>query len=307
MTIINAYWTGVITQTGIMMIAIIGISLLTGFTGIFSMGHAGFMCIGGYVSALLVKSVGLPIWVGIIGGMLASMLFGLIIAVPTMKMDGDYFLIASIGIGEAVRLLVENTYNLTGGSTGMMDIGRINSLGLVLLLDVVVILFAVFFLRSKYGRNCIAVRDNEVAATAMGIDVYRTKIIVFMISCAIVALSGALLGHYLNYINPKIYNAKKSSELIMTVIMGGQGSLSGSIIAGLILTPLPELLRTESAQEWRMAIYGVLIVLVIMFRPNGLMGGKEINIKGMIRFFKEKREKVTAKVNGTTEKEGIEE
>ena len=204
MTIINAYWTGVITQTGIMMIAIIGISLLTGFTGIFSMGHAGFMCIGGYVSALLVKSVGLPIWAGIIGGMLASMLFGLIIAIPTMKMDGDYFLIASIGIGEAVRLLVENTYNLTGGSTGMMDIGRINSLGLVLLLDVVVILFAVFFLRSKYGRNCIAVRDNEVAATAMGIDVYRTKIIVFVISCAIVALSGALLGHYLNYINPRI-------------------------------------------------------------------------------------------------------
>ena len=285
MTIINAYWTGIITQTGIMLIAIIGVSLLTGFTGIFSMGHAGFMCVGAYVSALLVKSCGLPIWVGILCGMAASMLFGLLIGLPTLRLRGDYFLIASIGIGEAIRLIVENTYDLTGGSTGMMDIGRFTSLPVVLLLDVLVIVFAVRFLKSKFGRNCVAIREDETAAIAMGIDVYRTKVLVFIISCALVALSGALLGHYLNYVNPKIFNARKSSELIMTVIMGGSGSLTGSILAGLVLTPLPEFLRTESAQEWRMAIYGILIVLIIMFRPNGLMGNKELTIAGIKRFF----------------------
>ena len=285
MIIINAYWTGVITQTGIMLIAIIGVSLLTGFTGIFSMGHAGFMCVGAYVSALLVKSGGMPIWVGVIGGMIAAMLFGLLIGLPTLRLRGDYFLIASIGIGEAIRLIVENTYDITGGSTGMMDIGRFTSLPVVLLLDVLVVIFAIHFLRSRFGRNCVAIREDETAAIAMGIDVYRTKVLVFIISCALVALSGALLGHYLNYVNPKIFNARKSSELIMTVIMGGSGSLTGTILAGLVLTPLPEFLRTESAQEWRMAIYGILIVLIIMFRPNGLMGNKELTISGIKNFF----------------------
>ena len=285
MIIINAYWTGVITQTGIMLIAIIGVSLLTGFTGIFSMGHAGFMCVGAYVSALLVKSGGMPIWVGVIGGMIAAMLFGLLIGLPTLRLRGDYFLIASIGIGEAIRLIVENTYDITGGSTGMMDIGRFTSLPVVLLLDVLVVIFAIHFLRSRFGRNCVAIREDETAAIAMGIDVYRTKVLVFIISCALVALSGALLGHYLNYVNPKIFNARKSSELIMTVIMGGSGSLTGTILAGLVLTPLPEFLRTESAQEWRMAIYGILIVLIIMFRPNGLMGNRELTISGIKNFF----------------------
>ena len=286
MTIINAYWTGIITQTGIMLIAIIGVSLLTGFTGIFSMGHAGFMCVGAYASALLVKTAGMPIWVGVICGMIVSMLFGLLIGLPTLRLRGDYFLIASIGIGEAIRLIVENTYDLTGGSTGMMDIGRFTSLPVVLVLDVLVVIFAINFLRSKFGRNCVAIREDETAAIAMGIDVYRTKVLVFIISCALVALSGALLGHYLNYVNPKIFNARKSSELIMTVIMGGSGSLTGSILAGLVLTPLPEFLRTESAQEWRMAIYGILIVLIIMFRPNGLMGNKELTISGIKNFFR---------------------
>lgn len=237
MVIINAYWTGIIIQTGIMLIAIIGVSLLTGFTGVFSMGHAGFMCIGAYVSAILVKNFGIPIWTGLLSGIIVAMLFGLLIGLPTLRLRGDYFLIASIGIGEAIRLIIENTYNITGGSTGMMGIGRFNSLTSVLLLDLIVILFAVNFINSKFGRNCIAVREDEIAARAMGINVYKTKVIVFVISCALAALSGGLLGHYLNYVNPSIYNARKSSELIMTVIMGGSGSLTGSILAGSILTP----------------------------------------------------------------------
>ncbi len=286
MVFINQYWTGVLIQTGIMLIGIIGVSLLTGFTGIFSMGQAGFMCLGAYTSALCVKSLGFPIWLGIICGMLLSVLFGLIIAFPTLKLRGDYFLIASIGIGEAVRLMVENTYSLTGGATGLLSIGSVASLPLVLVLDIVVIIFAVNFIKSKFGRNCIAIREDETAATAMGINVYKTKIMVFLICCALCALSGAMLGHYLNYVSPKVFTARKSSELVMTVIMGGGGSLSGSILAGLILTPLPEILRTDAAQEWRMAIYGVLVILIIMFKPNGLMGNKEFSFRNITKRFK---------------------
>ena len=285
MTFINAYWTGVLTQVGIYMIAVIGVSLLTGFTGIFSMGHAGFMCVGAYTSALLVKGCGWPIWLGLIAGMAMATLFGLLIGLPTLRLRGDYFLIASIGIGEAIRLIVENTYDLTGGSTGMMDIGRINSLELVLILDVIVLIGAINFLRSRQGRNCVAIREDETAAVAMGIDSYKTKVMVFCISCALAGLAGGLLGHYLNYVNPKIFNMTKSNELAMIVIMGGGGSLTGSIIAGLILLPLPEVLRIEAAQEWRMAIYGILIVLTIMFRPNGLMGNKELTFASFRRLF----------------------
>ncbi len=277
----SAYLTGICITTGIMLIAIVGVSLLTGFTGVFSMGHAGFMCVGAYTSALLVKQAGLPIGLGLVGGMLMAMVVGFIIGFPTLKLSGDYFLIASIGIGEAIRLLVENTYGLTGGSTGMMDIGRLNSLPVILVIDVIVIIAAVNFLRSRHGRNCIAVREDETAAIAMGIDPFKYKLIAFVISCALCGLAGALLGHYLNYVNPKIFSMRKSNELIMTVIMGGGGSLTGSIFAGLILTPLPELLRTEAAQQWRMAIYGILIVLVIMFKPNGLMGNKELTLHGL--------------------------
>lgn len=283
--LISAYWTGILIQTGIMLIAVVGVSLLTGFTGVFSMGHAGFMCVGAYASALLVKLCGFPVWAGLLCGMAMAMLFGLIIGIPTLKLRGDYFLIASIGIGEAIRLIVENTYSLTGGSTGMMDIGRFNSLPAILIIDVIVVLFAINFLRSKFGRNCVAIREDETAATAMGIDVYKHKLLVFAISCALVGLAGGLMGHYLNYVNPKIFSMKKSSELVMIVIMGGGGSLTGSILAGLILVPLPELLRTEAAQEWRMAIYGILVVLVIMFRPNGLMGNKELTISGIKKSF----------------------
>ncbi|MDL2218302.1 branched-chain amino acid ABC transporter permease [Christensenellaceae bacterium OttesenSCG-928-M15] len=282
----SAYVEGILIQTGITLIAIVGVSLLTGFTGIFSMGHAGFMCIGAYTSALLCKLAGFPVGLGLICGMIAAMLVGFLIGLPTLKLRGDYFLIASIGIGEAIRLIVENTYSLTGGSTGMMDIGRVNSLPLVIILDIIVIVGAANFLRSKHGRNCIAIREDEIAATAMGINVYRHKLMVFAISCALCGLAGGLLGHYLNYVNPRVFAMKKSNELIMTVIMGGGGSLTGSIIAGLILTPLPELLRVEGAEAWRMAIYGILIVLVIMFRPNGLMGNKELTITGIKNFFR---------------------
>ena len=280
----NSYWFGILTQTGIYLLAVLGVCILTGFTGLFSFGHAGFMAIGGYVSAIAVKFGDLPLPVGLLLGTAAAALIGIAIGSPTLKLRGDYFLIATLGIGEAIRMILEN-WEFVGGAKGLTDVGGGISFPLVLCIDILVIFMLANFLRSKHGRNCIAIRENETAARAMGINIFRYKLLAMGISCALAGLAGALLGHYMNYLQPTMFNSVKSNELLIMVIMGGFGSLTGSIISALILVPLPEILRIGSAQEWRMVVYGLLVVLIILFKPTGLMGYRELTIRGIRNFF----------------------
>lgn len=300
----SSYWIGILTQTGIYLLAVLGVCILTGFTGLFSFGHAGFMAIGGYVSALVVKYLGLPLPVGLLLGMTAATLLGVLIGTPTLKLRGDYFLIATLGIGEAIRMILEN-WEFVGGAKGMTDVGRGVTFPLVLVLDILVILSLVHFLNSKHGRSCVAIRENETAALAMGINVARYKVLAMGISCALAGLSGALLGHYMNYLQPTMFNSTKSNELLIMVIMGGFGSLTGSIISTLILVPLPELLRVGSnIQEWRMVIYGLLVVLIILFKPTGLMGYREFSLRGSINFLRNLLELVRSRLKRHNRKEG---
>ncbi len=279
------YWLGVATLTGIYMIAILGVSVLTGFTGLFSMGHAGFMAIGAYTSALVTKTFHVPILVGLICGMLAALLIGLLIGYPTLRLKGDYFVIATLGIGEVTKLIIENLPDLTGGARGMTDVPGGATFPLVLCFLIVTIWFLHNFIRSKHGRNCIAVREEELAAASIGTCVANYKLLAMGISCALCGISGALLAHYMHYLSPTMFSMVKSDELVMTVILGGCGSLTGTIIASMILVPLPEILRFGSVQEWRMVFYGLLVVLVIIFKPSGLMGTKELSISGIRGFF----------------------
>ncbi len=280
------YWLGVATLTGIYMIAVLGVSILTGFTGLFSVGHAGFMAIGAYTSALLTKTYGIPIVLGVISAMAAALLVGLLFVYPTLKLKGDYFVIATLGIGQATKLIIENLPDITGGARGLTGIPSGSSFITVLIIVVVVIWILSNFLRSKQGRNCVAVREDELAAASIGTKVASYKLLAMGISCALCGLSGALLAHYMQYLSPSMFSIVKSDELVMTVILGGTGSLTGSIIASLILIPLPEVLRFGAIQEWRMVFYGLLVVLVIIFKPSGLMGNKEFSIAGMKRLFK---------------------
>lgn len=280
----NYYWIGVATLTGIYMIAILGVSILTGFTGLFSMGHAGFMAIGAYTSALLTKTFHLPILVGVFFGMIAALIVGLIIGYPTLKLRGDYFVIATLGIGEVTKLLLENLQGFTGGARGLTDVPGGVTFPMVLCFLVVIIWGLSNFLRSKQGRNCIAVREEELATASIGADVTHYKMLAMGISCALCGISGALLAHYMEYLNPTMFNMVVSDQLVMTVILGGCGSLTGTIIASMILVPLPEILRFGAVQEWRMVFYGLLVVLVIIFKPSGLMGSKELSIEGIKKF-----------------------
>lgn len=279
------YWIGVATLTGINMIAILGVSILTGFTGLFSMGHAGFMAIGAYTSALVTKTFNLPILVGTLFGMIASLTIGLIIGYPTLKLKGDYFVIATLGIGEITKLIIENLPDVTGGARGLTDIPKGVTFTMVVCILLLIIWALRNFLRSKQGRNCIAVREQEMAAASIGINVARYKMLAMGISCALCGISGSLLAHYMHYLHPTMFNMIKSDELVMTVILGGCGSLTGTIIASLILLPLPEILRIGSIQEWRMVFYGFLVVMIIIFKPSGLMGTKEFSIPNIKGFF----------------------
>ncbi len=281
----NEYIIGVIALTGLWLIAILGISLLTGFTGLFSFGHAGFMAIGAYTSALTVKYFHIPVIAGVILGAAFATLIGIAISYPSLKLKGDYFLIATLGFGETVRLIVEYAQNLTGGAKGLPDVAKGFSLTSILIIDIIVIVLLTNFLKSRHGRNCIAIREEETAAQAMGINVTRYKVIALAISCALAGLSGAMMGHYLQYLHPVMFAMDKSNQLILTAIMGGLGSITGTVLATSILVPMPELLRIENVQEWRMVLYGVIVILIILFKPTGLMGYKEFAFKDIIRFF----------------------
>jgi len=275
----NEYFIGVIALTGIQLIAMLGVSLLTGFTGLYSFGHAGFMAIGGYTSALVVKYLQIPVFCGVAIGVLVATLVGIAIGYPALRLKGDYFLIATLGFGEAIRQIIEYAQNLTGGAKGLPDVVKAFELPTILLIDIIVIIILINFLRSTHGRNCIAIREEETAAQAMGIDITRYKTISLAISCALTGLSGAMMAHFMQYLHPSMFGMMVSDMLIITVILGGLGSITGTILATCILVPLPELLRIENIQSWRMVTYGVIILLILQFKPSGLYGYKEITFK----------------------------
>lgn len=275
------YWLGVATLVGIYLIATLGVSILCGFTGMFSMGHAGFMAIGAYTSALLTKHFDVPIFVGIIAGMIVAAVVGAIVSYPTLKLRDDYFIIVTLGIGEAIKLIIQNAVGLTGGARGLSDIPKFNNVWIVWLIVILTMIVLRSYINSKHGRNCVAVREEELAAQSVGINLFRYKMEAMVISCLLCGCSGALLGHYMRYLQPNMFSLVKSDELIIMVILGGRGSLTGTFLAGLLLLPLPELLRFGSAEQWRMVLYGLLVVLVILFRPSGLMGTRELTLRDL--------------------------
>ena len=225
------YWLGIATLTCIYLIAILGVSILVGFTGLFSLGHAGFMAIGGYITALVIKMFGLPFFVSLIFGILAAMLVGGLIGKLTLNLKGDYFVIATLAVGECTKLVIENIPEITGGARGLTDIPKVTTFPIAFGILVFVTILLVNFLHSKQGRNCIAIREEELAAQSVGINATGYKMRAFLISCALCGLAGGLLAGYMGYLYPTMFTMAKSNELTLIVILGGAGSLTGSILA----------------------------------------------------------------------------
>ena len=275
----SIYIQGIVYLISINLISVMGLSLLTGFTGSFCFGQAGFMAVGAYVSGMLTKMAGFPLWAGIICGAIAGALISIPIGLPTLKLKGDYFAIATLGFAEAVRLILENLQKYTGGARGIPGIETMKSPIPVLIIAIIVYVLIRFYVSSTHGRKCIAIREDEMAANCIGINSPRMKTISFFVNGLLAGLAGALLAHYVGFIQPSMFGMAKSTELIIMVIFGGMHSVTGALLSTIMLTSLPELLRAASI--WRLVVYGLLVVIIMVVRPEGLLGTWELTLANL--------------------------
>ena len=269
------YIYSILTLTGITMIGVMGTYIVTGLTGQFSFGQAAFMAVGGYVSAMLALRFNLPFAAAALAGSAAAMLAGLLVGVPTVRLRRDYISLVTFGFGEAIISVLNNSAQLTGGAEGLVNIPKRVELPLVLLSVIGCLLLVACYKNSKYGRQCLALRSDELAARSMGIDVNRLKLVTFLFASAITGYAGVLYAFYAQYLEPGYFNWTVSAEWLIIVFVGGINSLTGAMVSALILSSLPELLRFASA--WRIIIYCVIVLIIINYRPNGIFGDWEIS------------------------------
>lgn len=279
----DIYIQGILILAGINLMAVLGLSLLTGFTGLFSFGHAGFMAIGGYTSAFMTVKFGMPFIPALLAGALVASLISALIGKLTLNLKGDYFCIATLGFGEAIRLIFDNVQYL-GGARGWPGIPAYTNIWNVLVINILGIWLLANLINSRHGRNMIAVREEELASQIVGINVFKSKLTSLMLSAAYAGIAGGLMAHYMTFLQPKMFALVKSTELIIIVIFGGLGSISGSVLGALLLTILPEALR--AFDQWRLVCYGLAVIIIMISRPEGLMGGYELTPSSMRKLFK---------------------
>ena len=239
----NALVSNVLTQVFITLIAVSGIYVLTGLTGMFSLGQAAFMAIGSYVSGLLVIRAHVPFALAALLAVAGATLIGYVIGYPVVRLRRDYISLVTLGFGEAIAALLNRMTTLTGGASGLTGIPRLVGLPLAFVSAVLAIALAAFFKTSKYGRQCIALKGDELAAKAMGINVTRVKMIAFLLSVALTSYSGVLYAFYMSYVDPTGFGWKKSADWVIMVFFGGVNSLTGSTLGAFILSALPQALR----------------------------------------------------------------
>lgn len=282
------YIQGIAVLIGINLIAVLGLCVLTGFTGLFSFGHGGFMAIGAYISAIITAKLNLPFPLAILAGGLSAGIVSIFIGQLTLKLKGDYFCIATMGFGEAIRIILNNL-NYCGGARGWADLPQLTTWWVVLVLDLVCIVVTWNLINSRQGRNMIAVREEELAAQMAGVNVFRFKMVALVFSAVLAGISGALLANYLQFLRPTMFNMLKSTDLTIMVIFGGLGSISGTIIGTILLVSLPEVFRNFA--QWRLVIYGLAVIVIMVGRPKGIMGGMEMTPSGIRKIFAARRAK----------------
>jgi branched-chain amino acid transport system permease protein len=306
--IFSSFQLRIFNLCGIYIILALSLNLINGFTGLFSLGHSGFMAIGAYVSALLTMSpaqkemnfflapivpflanVQLPFIPALIISGLVAALLGFLIGTPVLRLRDDYLAIATLGFSEIIRVVLTNLQSVTNGALGLQGLPKYSTTGMIWAMAVICVVFMLALINSAFGRACKAVRDNEIAAQTMGINTARVKIISFTLSSFIAGIGGALLGHLMNTIDPKMFTFSLTYNIVLIVVLGGSGSISGSVIAAIVVTVSMEALRfldgplnlifvqTQGLPGLRMVVFSVLLLLVIIYRQQGLMGNREFS------------------------------
>lgn len=290
--VVKSYYLGILIMCQINIILAVSLNLTTGFLGQLALGHAGFMAVGAYAAALfsihtgITSSATLPLSL-IVGGLCAAV-FGLVIGIPALRLKGDYLAIITLGFGEIIRVIINNL-SITGGARGLRKIPMATTFTNTFFVMVIVVALLYTLGRSRHGRAILSIREDEVAAEAAGIPTTRYKVFAFTLAAFFAGVAGGLYSHYMGILDPKNFGFTKSIEYLVMVVLGGMGSISGSIISAFVLTLLPEVLRGFS--EYRMLVYSLLLILMMLFRPSGLMGTGEISISGMLRRVFRGREK----------------
>lgn len=274
--VIGSFWQLNIILIGINIILAVSLNLINGFTGQFSIGHAGFMAVGAYVSAVLTVKMQLPFLAAILGGAMAAGVLGFAIGLPTLRLNGDYLAIATLGLGEIIRICILNI-QYVGGASGFMGIPRYTDFTWVFAFVVFTVYAIKNFVNSTHGRACISIRENEIAAEAMGVDTTKYKVLAFTMGAAFAGVAGSLFSHYFYIAHPASFTFMRSFDILTMVVLGGLGSISGSITGAVLLTFISAALA--SYPEWRMIIYSLLLIILMLYRPQGLFGNKELSLK----------------------------
>jgi branched-chain amino acid transport system permease protein len=280
---INAYYLDVIMGIGINIILAVSLNLINGYTGQFSLGHAGFMAVGAYTAAAVTMFGGPHILaaigganaattaalflVALVAGGLVASLAGLAVGVPSLRLKGDYLAIVTLGFGEIIRVIFRNIDSL-GGALGLTGIPPYTNFFWVFSFAALTIYVVACMVNSTYGRGFIAVHDDEVAAEAMGLNTTKYKIIAFIVGAFFAGIAGGIYGHFKLSIDPKGFDFIKSIEIVVMVILGGMGNTVGVILAAILLTVLPEVLRPVA--QYRMMLYSLLLIVLMLTRPQGL-------------------------------------
>ena len=295
---INPYYARIISLVGINITLAVSLNLINGLAGQFSIGHAGFMAVGGYAATYLTVYHGAAIaatvggtpmqgvgslvvmTASLVTGAVAAGLAGMVVGIPSLRLKGDYLAIVTLGFGEIIRVIILNI-PAVGGATGFTAALPITNIFWIYAVAVLTIVIVRNITQSTFGRALGAIRSDEIAAEAMGVATTRYKVLAFVISAALAGVAGGLWGQlFANPLNPQNLNFVKSIEVIVMIVLGGIGSITGAVLGATTLTILPEALRTFDQQfpGLRMVLYALLLILLMIFRPDGIMGRRELSL-----------------------------
>jgi branched-chain amino acid transport system permease protein len=278
---LNNYYLDVLTLALLYSLLAVGLNITVGLTGLLDLGYAGFYAIGAYVYALLSTQFGLSFWLGVPFAAGAAALFGLLLGMITLRLSGDYLAIVTLGFIQIVYLVLNNWDSLTNGPNGILQIGQPSIAGFMLHQPIHFYYLALFFLmmavlvihritKSQLGRAFCAIREDSVAAEAMGIDTTRMKVLAFVLGAGVAGIAGVFFAAKYTFVSPESFNFFESVRILTMVVLGGMGSLFGSILGAFLLTLLPEMLR--GLDLYRMLIFGATLVIMMIVRPQGILG-----------------------------------
>lgn len=308
--IVSGYVRGIMVQCFYVIVMVTSLNLVMGFLGQLALGHAGFMAIGAYTSALLAKGLLqngilatgpganiLLFLICLLAGAFMAALFGILVGIPALRLRGDYLAILTLGFGEIIRVVIQNlkfagSKGLAQGQAGQPLIGVpiMNNVYVLFWIVALCVVIMFSFVRSKYGRAITAIREDDIAASCVGLNTTYYKVFTFTISAMFAGVAGAMFAFRgLGTISQNDFSFLKSTDYVLMVVLGGMGSLTGSVIAAIVLSVLPELLR--AAEQYRMLVYSVVLILAMLFKPTGLFGAFEFSLRQTLsRLFGQKKE-----------------